>query len=443
MNRPNFLLSPKQWPFFYGWVILLFGTIGLLMSAPGQTIGVSAFTDSLLTALSLSRDELSLAYMGGTMLSAVLLTKAGQFYDRFGAVKTAMIASIGLGLALIYMSQIDKLSQAMGSTPLVTMVMILGGFIFLRFFGQGVLTLCSRTMVVNWFDVRRGLAVGALGVVASYGFSVAPMVFDGLINKYDWSTAWIILAVCIGLIFPVFILVFFKEAPEVYGVLPDGFSKTKNEQKISRFPVVKNYNLSEARRMFSFWVLCAYPAMFGLFTTGFTFHVVSIFGEQSISREIAIHIFQPIAIASIASTIFCSILSDYVKIKYLAFYMGIMSCIAIIGLFQLQAEGIYYWLMILGYGGATGSHSIFLSIFLPRYFGRQHLGAITGQAMTLVVFASAIGPILFSLSLSVFSQYNVAVLICGLAYLVLLICTFFIYNPQETLGIKNDQPNII
>lgn len=431
MSLSKLLPSPKKWPFFYGWVVLVFGTIGLLMSAPGQTIGVSAFTDSLLSVLGLSRDELSLAYMGGTMLSAVLLTKAGQFYDRFGAMKTALIASIGLGIALVYMSQIDKLSQAVGGTPVVTMVMILIGFIFLRFFGQGVLTLCCRTMVVNWFDVRRGLAIGALGVFASYGFSIAPTVFDALIQSYDWSMAWIILAGCIGLIFPLFVFLFFKEAPEKYGLLPDGFSTTKNDEKVSRFPVKMEYSLSDVRKMFGFWALCGYPALFGLFTTGFAFHVVSIFGEQGISRDIAIHIFQPIAIVSIVSTIFCSVLSDYVKIKYLAFYMGIMSVLAIVGLSQLQADGFSYWLMILGYGGATGGHSIFLSIFLPRYYGRQHLGAITGQAMTLMVFASAIGPILFSLSLSVFNQYNVAVYICGFVYIVLLICTCFIYNPQE------------
>ena len=433
MKLSDRIVSPKRWPFFYGWVVLVFGTIGLLMSAPGQTIGVSAFTDSLIGALGLSRDELSLAYMGGTMLSAVLLTKAGQFFDRFGAMRTALIASIGLGLALVYMSQIGRLSGALGGTSVVTMSMILVGFIFMRFFGQGVLTLCSRTMVVKWFDVRRGLAVGVLGVFASYGFSIAPVFFDSLITKFDWSGAWIVLAGLVGVVFPIIVLLFFKDKPEVYGLLPDGFSASKEKQKVTRFPVYKEFELPQVRRMFSFWLLCGYPALFGLFTTGFTFHVVSIFGEEQIARDVAIHIFQPIALVSIVSTIVCSLLSDYIKIKYLAFYLSITSVIALIGISHLQAEGIYYWLMILGYGGATGGHSIFLSIFLPRYYGRQHLGAITGQAMTLIVFASAIGPILFSLSLSIFDQYHMAVYICGLGYLMLLIGTCFVYNPQGVI----------
>ena len=98
------------------------------MSAPGQTIGVSAFTDSLLDVLSLSRDQLSLAYMGGTMLSAVALTKAGKFFDEFGAMRTTLIATIGLGIALFYLSQIDYITQALSSAPLMVMAFILIGF---------------------------------------------------------------------------------------------------------------------------------------------------------------------------------------------------------------------------------------------------------------------------------------------------------------------------
>ena len=40
--------KPASFPFYYGWLILIVSTIGLVMSAPGQTIGVSVFTESLL-----------------------------------------------------------------------------------------------------------------------------------------------------------------------------------------------------------------------------------------------------------------------------------------------------------------------------------------------------------------------------------------------------------
>ena len=62
-NRP---FPPSRLPFFYGWVILLAGTIGILMSIPGQTMGVSVFTENLLRDLAINRNNLSLAYLVGT-----------------------------------------------------------------------------------------------------------------------------------------------------------------------------------------------------------------------------------------------------------------------------------------------------------------------------------------------------------------------------------------
>ena len=99
--------DPSKWPFYYGWFIIALGTLGIIMSIPGQTIGVSTFTDSLIEVLNISRDKISLAYMVGTILSSFLLTKAGRLYDSHGARLVGGIGSVGLGISLIILSQVD------------------------------------------------------------------------------------------------------------------------------------------------------------------------------------------------------------------------------------------------------------------------------------------------------------------------------------------------
>jgi len=64
---PDKPFAPSRLPFFYGWVILVAGTIGILMSIPGQTMGVSVFTENLLADLDIERNNLSLAYLVGTL----------------------------------------------------------------------------------------------------------------------------------------------------------------------------------------------------------------------------------------------------------------------------------------------------------------------------------------------------------------------------------------
>lgn len=431
MNFTKMRRSPSEWPFFYGWMVLFVGALGVLMTAPGQTIGVSAFTDPLIDALKLSRDQLSISYMGGTVLSALMLTKAGQLFDRFGAMKTAFVASIGLGVALIFMSQTDRLASLFGDSYIITMIIVFFGFVFIRFFGQGVLTLASRTMVVKWFDARRGLAVGVLSVVTAFGFSLAPKVFDVMIGNYGWSGAWQVMALYIGLVFPVLVYLFYKSGPEVYGLKPDGLSESKQRRvKPARFPVHRDYTLNEARSTLSLWVFSGLVALYGLVITGLTFHIVSIFAEKGLDKDMAINVFQPLAFVAVATTLVSSPLSDYIKMKYLAFVFCVAGTFGMFSISQLGSADVFYYLVIVSFGICSGIHPLVVTLFLPRFFGKLHLGAITGQAMTLMVFASAFGPILFSQSLSITGSYNFAAYLCGGTFVFLLAFAIMTKNPQ-------------
>ena len=67
----------------------------------------------------------------------------------------------------------------------------------------------------------------------------------------------------------------------------------------------------------------------------------------------------------------------------------------------------------------------------PRFYGRDHLGRISGFVMAIIVFASALGPILFSLSYSHLGSYSYA--IYGLLGIILFISVFSFkaHNPQD------------
>ena len=109
-NKP---FSPAKLPFFYGWIILAAGTIGILMSIPGQTMGVSVFTENLLEDLQINRNNLSLAYLVGTLASGLLITRAGKLYDRHGARVMSFISGVMLGVMLLYLTRVDRFVNAL------------------------------------------------------------------------------------------------------------------------------------------------------------------------------------------------------------------------------------------------------------------------------------------------------------------------------------------
>mgnify|MGYP005840260307 CR=1 FL=1 len=431
----NFPFDPGSCPFFYGWIILGFGTVGMLMSVPGQTVGVSVFTDYLIDALSIPRNLLSLAYLAGTICSALLLTRVGTFYDRHGARVTAVIVSIGLGSVLVYLSFSDVIAAFLhrvlpfAGKVVIPFIITSLGFFMLRFMGQGSLTIVSRNMVMKWFERRRGLANGVLGVVVSFGFSYSPRVLDGLIRSWSWQGAWRIMAVVVGAVFALFAFLFFRDKPEDHGLIPDGRVITASAKNHPETVTARSFTLQEARGTFTFWVFTLSLLMSGLLVTAFTFHVVSIFEMSGLTRNQAVGIFFPASIIAVCFQFTGSYLSDYIRMKYVLLMQLTGMALLSLGIFTLRA-GLPVILVIAGMGISQGLFGVNENITWARFFGRQHLGTVSGFATAWLVAGSAVGPYLFSLSLDRTGSYAGAALITLVIGVVLMIVSLKANRPE-------------
>ncbi len=432
----NWPFHPAKWPFFYGVIIIISGTLGILMSIPGQTMGMSTFTDHLIDALHMSRNDLATSYLFGTVASASLLTWVGKLYDRHGTRPIAILATTGMALILIYLSQSDRIILALMKSNefrIANILFMFFGFFVLRLSGQGALTLVSRNMMMKWFDQLRGSAMGYGNVFIALGFSAAPVFFEFLIQSYGWRNAWLILASIVGLGFTFYVLVFFRDAPENSGLKPDGNFKPKQSQKKNLFPVVKDFTLREAQRNFAFWLFTFALATQTMYITGLVFNITSIFEESGLSRDEAVSIFVPSSIIAVGVTLAVSNLSDRIRLKYLLYIMGAGGMLALVGMITLDDLSWAKWLLITGNGFLMGLYSVVISVTWPRYFGKTHLGAISGHATTYIVIASAIGPKLFSEALSFHGSYDPAGWVCLVIYAIITFLAFWANNPQEKL----------
>ena len=427
MNKNRFtLIKPNKFPFFYGYIVLLFGTIGILFSIPGQTVGVSLFTDPVKDALNLSRNQFSSAYMVGTLLSAFFVTKAGILFDRLGARYVAFLASFLLGITLLLFSKsegiIDWLQHALNTTSkLVPIVIITLLFFVLRFSGQGVLTMASRNMIMMWFDKNRGKINSISSIAVSFGFSSSPLLINSLIEDYKWQLSWQIIAMCM-FCFCVIILMFYKNTPEYYGLQTDGGTLSKGGLENVIIEEPKNFTLKEAKQTRTFWIIGLVLAFNSFFITGLTFHVVSIFEAQGYLKAEAIAIFIPIAVIAIIVSTIANISSDYIQHKIFVYVMLVSGIIASIGLWFLSHKlGVY--LLVFGLGISGGLFAVINAVTWPKYYGRKHLGAITGKTMSFLVLASAIAPTLFSFSYTYLKDYKYVAIIAIIYLFALLVAS--------------------
>ena len=433
-NRP---FSPSKLPFFYGWVILAAGTIGILMSIPGQTMGVSVFTENLLKDLNINRTNLSLAYLVGTLISGLIITKAGKLYDRYGARVMTFIAGVMLGVVLLYLTRVDVVAEALSgsngiiSPALAIFVLLAIGFFGIRFFGQGMMTMVSRNMVMKWFDKRRGLANAVLGIFTALGFAIAPKILNQVVERLEWRGAWFALAILVGLIFAVFALIFYRDNPENCGCVADG--KMKSSRKKNRPPSLpsKDFTLKEAHQTLAFWVFTLGLSLSALYISGLTFHVVSVFETVGMGKAKGLGIFVPTSLIAVVLQFGGSYVSDFIRLKYLLILFAVGMLITTLGLITLGELNGSYWLVITGNGIVWGLYSVLIGVTWPRFYGLKNLGAISGSSLSFTVIASALGPYMFSLSHEWTGSYDLVGWICLAIGVLLFVLAFRAENPNE------------
>lgn len=417
LRRPS-----DRWPFdpssrpwsrwYYGWVLLVAGTIGAVASIPGQTAGVSVFTDHLTDATGLTRLQLAIAYLIGTGTSGALLGMGGRAIDRYGSRAVALSATVGLACTVTALSFIGPMSTGLG------MAVMSVGFGCLRFSGQGVLTLASRTMLAQWFDRRRGVVTSLSSAIVSFSFAAAPALLLLLIDIDGFRTAWRLIAVFLVVVVGTTIVVLYRDRPESSGLLVDGGLAGVSADAPDDTPdlataasatrrTAPDATRAEAVRDLRFWAVTLPVVVLSSTATAITFHIVDVGAEQGLDEDSIVRIFVPIALVSIPFTLITGWLVDTIGPMAVAALASAAQVVMVLAVGWLD-QPVTLVAAVIGWGVAQGCFSSLTSAAIPRVFGRTHLGAISGVQMSAMVIGSAIGPALFAASRSLTDSYRPA-----------------------------------
>ncbi|MDP2338778.1 MAG: MFS transporter [Bacteroidota bacterium] len=149
-------------------------------------------------------------------------------------------------------------------------------------------------------------------IFVSFGFAIAPVSFDLFIEEFSWKGAYLVMSGSIAIFFSIFVFLFFRDNPEDFGLNPDG-EITVNPNPDVIVKAFKQFTLEEARRTCSFWLFSIPLAIYALYITGFTFHLVSIFENVGLTKEKALSVFLPMSFVSVLISFAGGWLSDKIK----------------------------------------------------------------------------------------------------------------------------------
>jgi OFA family oxalate/formate antiporter-like MFS transporter len=427
--------APRRWPFFYGWVVVGASTVGILASIPGQTMGVGVFTDDLLDALGLSRITLSTAYMFATLTSGLILPFAGSVLDRIGTRAAVVLSSFGLAAGLAIMALSETLTRIGGDLrPWLALGVVFVCFLTVRFFGQGCLTMASRVAIGKWFDHRRGLATAISSVFVSFGFNASPQLLNWMVERLGWQPAALLLAAILAGGMSLAGWVFYRDNPEDCGLVMDGVTDPAwHARMAARVPEVrKEYTRPEAARTWAFWLFAIGTGSQALVITAIAFHIASLGEQLGLSRTASYGVFLPMSFYGVPANFISGWASDRVKLKWLLIVMMAAQAVASTGLLFFS-DPIGWQLLVLGGGVSGGLFATVVTVTWPRFFGRLHLGAISGLHMSIMVVASALGPVLFAYGYRVTHSYNAVIVVCWVMPVLMLLGCPLAENPQDRL----------
>nr|WP_232718539.1 MFS transporter [Bacillus sp. FJAT-45037] len=406
---------------YYGWVIVFICSFAVFLSGPGQTYSNSVYIDEYIRYFGWSRSEISGIYSIATLCAGMLMIFVGRYVDRFGQKTMLIIVGTSLGLACFFNSFVSNIW------------MMAFGFFLIRLFGQGSMTLVPTTLVPQWFIKKRGRALSfmAIGSFASAAFF--PIVNTWMINTWDWQTSWQVWGSVLLFIFVPLVIIGIKNKPEDIGLLPDGIStnltskdKTSNQSFITEI----DWTLNEAMKTKAYWLVLICVAIPALVNTGITFHLLSIFGANELTPQLAATILSMMALVGFPISFAAGFILEKVRTNLLLTVIFILEIALLVMLLFTNT----IWMAILFgvlWGTASGLERITLNIIWPNYFGRKYLGSIKGTAVTVMVIGSSLGPLPFGVGYDVFQSYTQVLLLAMIFPVIGLVCSLLAKKPTK------------
>lgn len=389
----------KDGKIFYGWWVVLAAGIGASMSyGPIIAFTFGVFIKPLQEEFGWSRADISLGFSLSLLMLSVTAPFVGQLVDRFGARKVIVpsVLLFGFGIISFYF-----LSASLWHFYAI--------YIGLGIVSVGAATLPYLSVVSQWFDKRRGLALGLAMIGVGLGTFFMPSFAQALIDTVGWRSAYVILGLLVmGVTIPV-VVPFLKDTPEQMGLAPDG-EPTQRPQTTNATGHAQGLRGSEAWRLGTFWLLVAAFFLMSVSVHGCLIHLVPMLTDYGLSAKSAALATSVLGGALLIGRVGAGYLLD----RFLASSVAIgFLAGATLGVFLLWNEtvGIFAFAAALLIGLGVGAETDLMPYVVSRYFGLRAFGEIYGYVVTAWGLGGVVGPFLMGVGFDSTGSYSTVLMV--------------------------------
>jgi MFS family permease len=409
--------TEKEFKVFYGWWIVLvsfivhFLTLGIVF----YTFGV--FLKPLAEFFKWSRTEVSLAHSLQVVVVALIVPLVGRLTDRFGSKKVLIPGAAFLGAGYIILHWLTALWQFY----LIYIIMGLGYAAF------GFIPLA--TLINNWFQKRKGLAMSISVVgIGLGGFLMAPFS-NYLISSLGWRSAYLILGLLFCLVGLPLVLLLVRNRPSEMGLLPYG-EKAVGLPETTAAANPGGLTLAEALGTLRFWLFTFAFGVAVLGNVGALVHMVPYATDKGFSSQTAASALGLMTGFSIFARLGYGYLADRFEIRYLIMISFLFIASGMVILMAANSVYMLYTFSLvfaLGIGGII----VLLNLVPVKSFGQAHYAEILSYLHVALTVGAALGPPATGYIFDVTGDYYWAFIPGIVLVLMAAIAVFFARTPQQ------------
>jgi MFS family permease len=398
---------------FYGWAMLAVAGLGMFASGPGQSHNFSVFVGPVSADLGISSATIASAYGLATLVAALCLPYVGRLVDRFGPRRVSLVVVTGLGLAC----------AVFGAAA--NFLWLVVGFGLLRFLGQGALMLNCANLVSQWFDKKRGFALGLMALGFAASMAVHPPLGEFLIAELGWRRAWIVLGLITWLLMLPPLLLLVVDRPEQVELRPDGDAAPEGGGEPA---AIAGLTLAEALRTSTFYILSAGFFAVSMMVTALHFYQVTLLESRGVAREIAAFAFPVSAVVMVVMMPVVGRLFDRFKTR-VVFAAALVVMAASLLAISVAVDPVTTALYAVLFGLTNAFNLTMFGYLWPRYFGRLHLGSVQGTGQMLTIIGASLGPLPVGLAFDFVGDATDVVRTLALLPLACAVLALFLKTP--------------
>jgi MFS family permease len=384
---------------FYGWWIVLVSAVGVFFGPAVTVYSFAVFFPPLVREFHATRAAISFGFTLHNTVGAIWLPVLGNLIDRFGARRVLLSITMVFGVVLL---SAPWLVHSIWSFYIFYAVL---GWMLPGPLGFGV-------VIAHWFDRRRGLALGLLGLSTGIGALVVPLLSRWLIARFGWHAAYAVFGGANLFIAIPAVFAFLRNDPTELGLLPDGAASARDASMTAQ--VTTGLSWAEVRRAPAFWIMISAFVLASVSLHAGILHLPALLMDRGFTAERAAMGSSVVGAAVIVGRISCGWLMD----RLFAPRVGMLfyACSAA-GLFLLwgAARGVSVFPAAFLLGLGIGAEGDMMGYLASRYFGLRSFATVYGYTFAAFMIAGALGSLMMGALFDHFHSYSAGLAAAAIA----------------------------